>query len=76
MDVCRLWDVLGYVSQTEQDEVAAGMVSIAASGLYQASFLTGVDRLVGTIQDPEYSGARAVHLGGQRNTVWRTVGIC
>lgn len=50
----------GWMSQTEQDEVQAGMVGIALSGLYQASFLTGVDRLVRTIQDPEYSGARAV----------------
>lgn len=50
----------GWMSQTEQDEVQAGMVGIALSGLYQASFLTGVDRLVRAIQDPEYSGARAV----------------
>ena len=70
-----------YMSQTEQDEVAAGMVSIAASGLYQASFLTGVDRLVRTIQDPEYSGARAVQswwaaqtpFGGLLAFVERTV---
>ena len=48
------------MSQTEQDEVQAGMIGIAVSGLYQASFLTGVDRLVRTVQDPEYSGARAV----------------
>ena len=50
----------GWMSQTEQDEVQAGMVGIALSGLYQASFLTGVDRLVRAVQDPEYSGARAV----------------
>ena len=50
----------GWMSQTEQDEVQAGMVGIALSGLYQASFLTGVDRLVRGVQDIEYSGARAV----------------
>lgn len=46
----------GYMKQSEQDETVAGVVSIAASGLYQASFLRGLEPLVKLLQtDNEYA---------------------
>lgn len=51
-----------YMDATEQDEVMAGMVSIMASGMYQASFLQGIDALIGAVNDDEdgYGKARLV----------------
>ena len=51
-----------YMDQTEQDEVMAGMVSIMTSGLYQASFLTGVDSVVRAINDDEMGTGKAALL--------------
>ena len=57
-----------YMDQTEQDEVMAGIVSIAASGLYQASFLSGVDNLISAINDDEVGTGKARLLQGYAAT--------
>ena len=48
--VMRMFADLGmysaYMTAEDQEEVFSGMVSIAASGLYQASFLQGIEALV------------------------------
>jgi len=61
----RMFSDLGmyaaYMDQTEQEEVFSGMVSIAASGLYQASFLQGVETLLKVGQeDSDYALGQAV----------------
>jgi hypothetical protein len=61
----RMFSDLGmyaaYMDQTEQEEVFSGMVSIAASGLYQASFLQGVETLMKVGQeDSDYALGQAV----------------
>jgi len=46
----------GYMQEADQDETMASVVSIAASGLYQASFLRGLEPLVKLLQtDNEYA---------------------
>lgn len=61
----RMFSDLGmyaaYMDQTEQEEVFSGMVSIAASGLYQASFLQGVETLLKVGQeDSDYALGAAI----------------
>ena len=63
--VLRMFSDLGmyaaYMDQTEQEETFSGMVGIALSGLYQASFLQGVETLVKVGQeDSDYALGQAV----------------
>ena len=51
----------GYMDGNEKDDLFAGVVGIMASGLYQASFLTGVESLVKVFQgDTNYAMGQAI----------------
>ena len=51
--------VSGFVTEEEKDEMFGYVTGIMASGLYQGSFLQGIDNLMGTLNDDEEGRAKA-----------------